>query len=99
MAAQGVRSLEAALSVLGPEEIAAKVQIQEALRRAKEVSQPVRPNPDTIQAEAVAKVQRLQRALDALGDLGGPEVEAIKKALKKAQEVARERPIAELVKE
>ena len=74
-------------------------QIQEALRRAKEVSQPVRPNPDTIQAEAVAKVERLQRALDALGDLGGPEVDAIKKALKKAQEVARERPIAEQVKE
>ena len=42
-----------------------------------EVSQPVRPNPDTIQAEAVAKVG------------------AIKKALKKAQEVAREQPIAE----
>ena len=40
-----VRSLEAALSALGPEETAAKVQIQEALRRAKEVSQPVRPNP------------------------------------------------------
>ena len=93
-----IRSLEAALSV-GPEKNAAKVQIQEALRRAKEVSQPVRPNPDTIQAEAVAKVERLQRALDALGDLGGPEVDAIKKALKKAQEVARERPIAELVKE
>ena len=75
------------------------MQIQEVLRRAKEVSQPVRPNPGTIQAEAVAKVERLQRALNALGDLGGPEVEAIKKALKKAQEVARERPIAELVKE
>ena len=78
----------AALSALGPEENAAKVQIQEALRRAKEVSQPVRPNPDTIQAEAVAKVERLQRALDAMGDLGGPEVDAIKRALKKAQEVA-----------
>ena len=78
-----VKSLEAALSVLGPEENAAKEQIQEALRRAKEVSQPVRPNPDTIQAEAVAKVARLQRALDALDDLG-PEVDATKKALKKA---------------
>ena len=61
-----------------------KEQIQEALRRAKEGSQPVRPNPDTIQAEAVAKVARLQRALDAFGGLGGPEVDAIKKALKKA---------------
>ena len=37
--------------------------------------------------------------MDALGDLSGPEVEAIKKAFKKAQEVARERPVAELVKE
>ena len=62
---RGIRTkseVEAALSALGPEEI------QEALRRAKEVSQPVRPNPDIIQAEAVAKVERLQRALDALGD-------------------------------
>ena len=47
-----VKSLEAALSALGPEENAAKVQIQEAVRRAKEVTWPVRPNPDTIQAEA-----------------------------------------------
>ena len=57
------------------------------------------PNPDAIKAEAVAEVQRLQKALDALGGLGGPEVDAIKRVLKKAQEVARERPVAELVKE
>ena len=94
-----VRSLESFLSVLGPEKTAAKVQIQEALRRVQEVSQPVRPQQNTIQAEAVAKVERLQRASDALGELGGPEVEAIKKALKKAQEVSREQPIAEVVKE
>ena len=67
------------------------MQIQGALR-AKEVNQPVRPNPDIIQAEAVAK-ERFQRAMDALGDLGGPEVEAIKKALQKAQELHENDPL------
>ena len=56
-------------------------------------------DPDTRKTEAHAKAERLQKALDALGTLGGPEVEAIKKSLKKAQEAARERPIPELVKE
>ena len=46
----------------------------------------MRVNPDIVKAEAVAKVERLQKALDALGDLGGPEVDA------------RERPIVELIK-
>ena len=41
-------------------------------------------------------MERLQKALDALGSLGGPD--AIKRFLKKAQEAARERPVAELVK-
>ena len=59
----------------------------------------MRVNPDIVKAEAVAKVERLQKALDAVGGLGGPELDAIKRALKKAQEVARERPIAELIKE
>ena len=94
-----VKSLEAALGALGPEDIGAKEQIQEALRRAKEGRQAVRVNPDIVKIEAVAKVERLQKALDALGGLGGQEVDAIKRALKKGQEVARERPIAELMKE
>ena len=59
-----IRSLEAALSALGPEEIAAKEPLQEAPRRAREVSQPMRGDPDTIKTEAVAKVDRLQKALD-----------------------------------
>ena len=58
-----------------------------------------RVDPDTKMAEARAKVERLQKALDALGNLGGPEVDAIKRSLKKAQEAARELPVAELVKE
>ena len=56
-------------------------------------------DPDTKMAEAHAKVERLQKALDALGNLGGPEVDAIKRSLKKAQEAARERPVGVLVKE
>ena len=56
-------------------------------------------DPDTRKAKAWAKVEKLQKALDALGTLGGREVEAIKKSLKKAQEAAQERPIPELVKE
>ena len=35
--------------------------------------QAVRVNPDIVKAEAIAKVERLQKALDALGGLGGPE--------------------------
>ena len=94
------RSLQTALGVLGPEDTAAKEQIQGGLRTREGGSSAVRVNPDTVKAETVAKVERLQKALDALGGLGGPEVDAIKRAaLKKAQEVARERPIAELVKE
>ena len=76
-------STEAALSAVGAEEMAATGQIQKVLRRVKEVCQPARANPETIKAEAVAKVERLQKALDALGCLGGPEVDAIKRALKK----------------
>ena len=53
------------------------------MRRAKEVSQSVRPNPDSIQVETAVKVTRLQRASGAF-DVFGPEVDAIKKALKKA---------------
>ena len=56
-------------------------------------------DPETKTAEAHAKVERLQKALDALGNLGGPEVDAIKRSLKKAQEAARERPVGVLVKE
>ena len=56
-------------------------------------------DPDTKKAEACAKAERLQKTLDALGTLGGREIEAIKKSLKKAQEAAQERPIPELVKE
>ena len=85
-----VKSLEAARGALGPEDIGAKEQIQAALKRAKEGRQAVRVNPDIVKAE---------EALDALGGLGGPKVDAIKKALKKVQEVARERPIADLIKE
>ena len=46
-------------------------------------------DPDTKMSEAHAKVERLQKALDAFGNLGGPDVDAIKRSLKKAQEVAR----------
>ena len=77
-----VKNLEAALGALGPEDTGAREQIQEALKRAKEGRQAVRVNPDIVKAEAVAKVERLQKALDALGGLGGPEVDAIKRALK-----------------
>ena len=94
-----ISRLEAALSALVPEEIATKEPLQEAFRRAKEINQPVRGDPDTRKAEAVVKVDRHQKALDTLGSLEGPEVDAIKKALVKAQDVVRERPVSELIKE
>ena len=60
-------STEAALSAVGPEEMVATERIQKVLRRVKEVCQPARANPETIKAEAVAKVERLQKSFGYIG--------------------------------
>ena len=53
-------------------------------------------DPDTKMAEAHAKVERLHaEGPQCVGKSRRPEVDAIKRSLKKAQEAARERPISE----
>ena len=76
-----VRSLEIALNSLSPEESGARVELQAALRRAKEVTQkPVQRSsttPDVRAAEARVKVAKLEKALEALEGTDGVEVDAI----------------------
>ena len=50
-------------------------------------------------AEAEKVVFRLEKALEALGDSTGAEVDFLKKALAKAHEAGRERPLQIQIKE
>ena len=59
----------------------------------------VSPSPDVAVAEAKKKVFRLEKALEAFGDSTGAEVDFLKKALDKAHEPARERPLEVQIKE
>ena len=94
-----VRSLKIALNSLSPEESGARVDLQAALRRAKEVTQkPVQRSsttPDVRAAEARVKVAKLEKALEEGTD--GVEVDAIKKALVKAKVPAHEKPVSEQI--
>ena len=96
-----VRSFEIALNSLSPEESGARVELQAALRRAKEVTQkPVQrfsTTPDVRAAEARVKVAKLGKALEALEGTDGVEVDAIKKALVKAKVAAQEKPVSEQI--
>ena len=96
-----VRSLEIALNSLSPEEPGARVELQAALCRAKEVTQkPVQRSsttPDVRAAEARVKVAKLEKALEALEGTDGVEVDAIKKALVKAKVAAHEKPVSEQI--
>ena len=63
-----VRSLEAALVALGPEDSSAKTEVAAALTRAKEqATTQVRFDPDAKVAAARDKAARLQTAIGALG--------------------------------
>ena len=77
------------------------MELQAALRRAKEVTQkPVQRSsttPDARAAEARVKVAKLEKALEALEGTDGVEVDAIKKALVKAKVAAHEKPVSEQI--
>ena len=92
-----VRNLQAALDVLGTEDSKVKEELQAALQRAKEhVAKPVqsvRLSPEAAKTAARLKVDRLEKAVEALGDYDGPELAGLKQALKKARELAQELPI------
>ena len=92
-----VRNLQAALDVLDTEDSKVKEGLQAALQRAKEhVAKPiqsVRLSPEAARTAARLKVDRLEKAVEALGDHDGPELAGLKQALKKARELAQELPI------
>ena len=52
--------------------------------------QSVRLSPDAARTAARLKVDRLEKAVEALGDYDGPELAGLKQALKKARELAQE---------
>ena len=92
-----MRNLQAALDVLGAEDSKVKEELQAALQRAKEhvakKVQSVRLCPEAAKTAARLKVDRLEKAVEALGDYDGPELAGLKQALKKARELAQELPI------
>ena len=92
-----VRNLQAALDVLGTEDSNVKEELQAALQRVKEhvarPAQSVRLSPEAAKTAARLKVDRLEKAVEALGDYDGPELAGLKQALKKARELAQELPI------
>ena len=96
-----LQSLEAALSSLGPEDSGA-VELEAALTRVRAQLKPkprVSNSPDVAREEAKLKVTRLEKALEAMGDSSGAEVDCLQRALAKAQEAARERPLEIQMKE
>ena len=89
-----VRSLEAALAALGPEESVAKTEIAGALKRVREQEvASVRVDPDAKVVAAREKVARLEQAIAAMGDFKGPEMDTLVTALKHAQKDAQEQPL------
>ena len=87
-----VRTLETAMAALGHEDVSVKAELEAALARAK------------IQFQGTTRVSkkkvfRLEKAFEVFGDSTGPEVDFLKKALAKAHEAARERPLKVQIKE
>ena len=79
-----------------------KGELEAALARAEiqfQGTTRVSPSPDVAVAEAKNKVFRLAKALEAFGDSTGAEVDFLKKALVKAHEAVRERPLEVQIKE
>ena len=86
-----VRSLDAALAALGPEESPGKTEITVALQRAREQNTPqVRFDPEARVAAGRARVARLEQAISALGDMKGPPMDV---ALRRSQQDAQEMPL------
>ena len=91
-----VRSLQAALAALGPGNCATKIEFETALKRAKEQpSLQVRMDPDTKIPPARERVSRLEKAITALGNFDGVEVENLKAALKRAHRKCLSQPKSE----
>ena len=99
---QKLQKLEADLASLGPEDIGARAELEAALTRARAQSKPkprVSMSPDVAIDEAKLKVTRLEKALEALGNSSGTEVDCLQRALAKARQAARERPLEVQIKE
>ena len=95
-----VRSLEAALAALGPEESSAKTEIGLALKQVREqATAQVAFDPEARMAAGHNKVARLEQAIAAMGDLKGPAMDALVTALKRAQQEAQEMPLESQARE
>ena len=77
----------------GPEDSAAKIEVESALRRAKQGIPVARVDPDIRVVGARERVSRLERALGVMEDFEGPEVLSLRTALKRAQKDAQEVPV------
>ena len=100
-----VRSLEAALKVLGPEEHVVREGLEASLQRAKaEAQKPsgqqrISQTPESLVAAAREKVCKLERVMEVLQGTTGAEVDAIKTALDRARVAAQEKPLTEQIAE
>ena len=98
-----MRSFQAALKVLGPEEKAVREGLEASLKRAKaeaqmpSVQQRISLAPDFVVAAAREKVDKLERVMEFLQGTTGEEVDAIKIALDRARVAAQEKQLTEQI--
>ena len=83
------------------EDSGARVELEAALTRVRAQFFPSLecPTVPVAREEAKLKVTRLEKALEAMGDSSGAEVDCLQRALAKAQEAAWERPLEVQIKE
>ena len=82
-----IRSLEAALAVLGTEDSDAKQELEAAARRGKaETATKSVQNPDTVINEVRSRVIRVWMTLETLDGRNGPEVDGLKHVLAKQRD-------------
>ena len=98
-----MRSFQAALKILGPEEKAVREGLDASLQRAiaeaqkPSVQQRISLTPDFVVAAACEKVAKLERVMGVLQGTTGEEVDAIKIALDRARVAAQEIPLTEQI--
>ena len=95
-----VRSLEAALKVLGPEDQVVREGLEASLQRATAAQRPsgqqrISQTPDSIVAVAREKVAKLEKVMEVLQGTSGAEVDAVRTALDRARVAAQEKPLTE----
>ena len=98
-----VRTFQAALKVLGPDEQVMREGLEASLQRAKaEVQKPstqqrISQTPDSVVAVPREKVAKLVKVMEVLQGSTGAEVDAIRIALDRARVAAQEKPLTEQI--